>query len=88
MSRRLEQPVEVVGSLPSPGDGRSGPAAFIVWRNRRLKVLECLEEWYETGRWWDGEGEKRFVRVLTEAGIYELGFDVATGRWQLYRILD
>lgn len=88
MSRRIEQPVEVVGSLPPSGEGRDGPAAFIVWRGRRLRVLECLEEWYEMGRWWDGEGERRFVRVLTEAGIYELGLDVATGRWQLYRILD
>lgn len=88
MSRRIEQPVEVLGSLCPSGDGGDSPAAFIVWRNRRLKVLECLEEWYETGRWWDGENEKRFVRVLTEAGIYELGCDTATGRWQIYRVLD
>ncbi|MEW6046157.1 MAG: DUF6504 family protein [Bacillota bacterium] len=94
MSRRIEEPVQACGALhprpgtPCPHSPCAAPACF-VWRGRRIAVRECLDEWYETGRWWDGEGEKRFVQVLTaDRGIYELGYDVATGQWQLYRVVD
>ncbi|HEY8498802.1 MAG TPA: DUF6504 family protein [Limnochordales bacterium] len=86
MSRRVQEPVEVLGPLGPCGT--QTPGAVIVWRRRRLRVLECLAEWYEAGRWWEGETERRFVRVLTEAGIYELSHDASTGRWQMDRILD
>ncbi|WP_324668389.1 DUF6504 family protein [Geochorda subterranea] len=87
MSRRIEQPVEVVGTL-EPGGSGGGTGASIVWGHRRLRVLECLAEWREAGRWWDGEAERRVVRVLTEGGIYELSCDAATGRWTVERVLD
>lgn len=88
MSRRTQETVQVLGTLPPPGSPGQDPPAFVVRRGRRLRVLECLDEWCEAGRWWEGEGERRCVRVLTEAGIYEMGLEASTGRWELYRILD
>ncbi|MBE3598967.1 MAG: hypothetical protein IMX02_09310 [Limnochordaceae bacterium] len=90
MSRRVDAPVRVffpARAKEAPGPGCSRITA-IGWRGRTLAVRECLDEWRETGRWWAGEGEKHFVRVVTDLGIYELGYEFATGEWRVYRIFD
>lgn len=62
------------------------------------------EVWKDTGRWWEGEGEKVFYRVEAAAGgapaghpagvppaggrLVELYFDRKAGKWFLYRVYD
>lgn len=80
MSRQLDEPVTVhlQGHLPR---------AFI-WRGRQRVVREVVDVWHEMGRWWEGEEERRFVRLLTAEGAYELCYHPTCGQWYLHRILD
>lgn len=80
MSRWIRQPIRVIE--------RSGLPVAIEWGDRIIPVREHLDGWIETGRWWDGESERRFLRVATARGIYEIGCDAATLQWHLYRIFD
>lgn len=69
-----------------------GPGGVPVWfrlgRNRH-RVLEVLDSWQERGRWWEQETERITYRVSTEGGgIFELTWDPAAKRWQLYKAYD
>lgn len=63
------------------------PKAFR-WRGQTVPVQAILDWWKETGKWWEGEQERRVVRVLTPLGVYELAGQEAGGRWLLQRVLD
>ena len=80
VSRRIDEPVTVhlQGHLPQT----------FSWRGRQMVVQEVVDVWHEVGRWWEGEDEKRFVRLLTSEGTYELYCHLASGLWYLHRILD
>jgi hypothetical protein len=48
-----------------------------------------VEEWLETGRWWQGESQRVFYRLLTEhQRVLEVSLEAATQRWTLERWLD
>jgi DNA relaxase NicK len=52
-------------------------------------VQNILDEWKDTGRWWDGEDEKVFYRLTGTGGaVYELCSDGRLNQWNLYRVLD
>ena len=56
---------------------------------REIIVNRILDWWYDTGCWWEGEGEKVFFRFCTTAGaIYEIFREVETGHWYLYKEYD
>jgi len=82
MGRLLrERPVEV-------RHARLRPLAFRVGR-RWVRVREIRDYWRDTGRWWAGEPEKHFYRVLAgDGGVYEIFYQPADGSWFLYRIYD
>jgi hypothetical protein len=64
------------------------PRAFS-WHGRRHVVLEVLERWRDTGRWWEGEAPRLFFRLETAGGgLWEIYRDEAQGTWHLYRIYD
>ena len=64
------------------------PVSFC-WRGRYYRVSGVEELWRTVGRWWDGEGERTFFRVLcTGGGILELCYDHALRRWSVHRIED
>ena len=82
MSKIVDQPVLVVT------DKKSIPSRFF-WYKRWLNVLNILEQWKDTGRWWDGESEKIFYRLqVKEGGIYEIFSDIALNQWRLYKVYD
>lgn len=57
--------------VPVEADDRGYPRRFF-W-HRWYRVVEILDEWRETGAWWDGEEERVVVRVLTaEGALFEL----------------
>jgi hypothetical protein len=55
----------------------------------RERVREVLDCWLETGRWWEKERERTTYRVTTaNGGIFELTWDPAEKRWDLYKAYD
>lgn len=53
------------------------------------RVEELLERWQDTGRWWEGESEKAFFRLLLEGGgVMEVFRDLHSGAWYLYKSYD
>lgn len=53
-----------------------------------LQVQKVLEHWKDTGRWWAGEKEKNFYRLLCQDGsVHEIFFDYEQG-WHLYKTYD
>ena len=48
------------------------PHSF-TWRGGRYQVRSVIDQWQETGRWWDQEAEAAIWRVqLTDGGMMEL----------------
>ncbi|MGE5507212.1 MAG: DUF6504 family protein [Chitinophagales bacterium] len=83
--RLLDAPVEV-------RLGKAGRLNSFRWRGRWRTIREVIDAWRETGAWWDGEPEKTFLLVRTDAaGLFELYYTGQPGKeqaWQLYRIYD
>jgi hypothetical protein len=79
------------------------PEQFL-WRGKLYRVISVLEQWRESGTWWNspaasGSGslvdeEREFWRVeagrgaTSGAGIYDLCFNQARGQWSLSSVLD
>ncbi|MBC7347013.1 MAG: hypothetical protein H5U00_06090 [Clostridia bacterium] len=64
------------------------PRAFR-WRGKSYAVLEILEVWRDTGRWWEEEAPKLFFRLRTAGGgLWEIYRDEARGTWHLYKVYD
>lgn len=56
-----------------------------------LQVEDVLEHWKDTGRWWAGEPEKTFYRILCRDGsVCEIYCEQVQDRlqWYLYKIYD
>ena len=50
-------------------------------------VQAIFEHWQDTGRWWAGETEKTFYRLLCRDGsLYEIFWD--RQNWYLYKTYD
>jgi len=82
VSKVVNQPVLVVT------DKKAVPRRFF-WYKRWFSVKDVLEQWKDTGRWWDGEREKVFFRLqVKEGGVYELFSDIAQNQWRLYKVYD
>lgn len=53
------------------------------------QVEHIIEEWTDSGQWWDGECEKRFFRIISNGGLYEIYKEInPQGRWFLYKVYD
>lgn len=100
MSHCVTEPVVVV--LRALTEGGTVPAAF-TWRSRRYQVQSILGVWKESGRWWDGEGDRVIYRVAalpepvprrgregasSGTGTYELRYEESDRKWVLQEIQD
>ncbi|GAB6875957.1 hypothetical protein JCM13210_06830 [Thermaerobacter litoralis] len=73
--------------VPVETDASGRPCRFF-WR-RWHRVKDVLDEWREAGAWWDGEGERLVVRLLTDDGaVFELERLAGSDRWVLYKVYD
>lgn len=64
------------------------PRAF-TWRHRRYRVVQSGGSWTRSGRWWRGEGDRQFVRVLTDRNtVADLCFDTKQQSWLMYQMYD
>ena len=79
MSKIIDQPVLVLTE-------KDAPKRFF-WFKRWVNISKILDAWRDVGRWWDGDQEKTFFRVVSsEGGIYEVYSE--KGRWNLYKVYD
>ncbi|OUN01105.1 MAG: hypothetical protein BAA04_13575 [Firmicutes bacterium ZCTH02-B6] len=79
--RLIDQPIQV-----TLRDRR--PVTFR-WRGATYRIARVVDRWSYMGRWWAGEGEWKFWRVVTAGGgEFELMYDVRQQVWRLYRIYD
>jgi len=68
--------------------GAGGRPAAFRRQGRWVRIVEVLDEWEETGRWWLGEEPRAVHRVLAAGGAaYELHHQPSSG-WQLHRAFD
>lgn len=70
-------------------DAQERPASFR-WKGQVLHVVEILDCFLVTGRWWEQEPEQVFWRIRVRGGgIYELTHaQDKQGQWRLYRYWD
>ena len=93
MGKLIDEPI----TLKRPSLRKQEPLAFatdalprrFVWRGREYPIHSIGGEWRVLGRWWEGEGERRYLRVVTPNGLaMDLCEDVATGHWMLHELQD
>lgn len=78
MSKLVNHPIKVTGE-PLPKQ--------FYWQGRRYTIVEILDQWWDTGCWWQGEIEKFFLRVVTaDNSMVELYRQQR--QWHLYKIYD
>lgn len=67
----------------------ASPRAF-VRGPKRYRIDAVLQVWASEKAWWDPRRHvsKRFWRVLSFGGVYDLAFDRTAGTWQLVGIQD
>jgi hypothetical protein len=54
---------------------------------RVYRVQAVIDQWREMGAWWNGEPERRVIRVETaDHGVYDL--EHQGGAWYIYRVWD
>ena len=83
-AKRAEEPVEVTWD-----PDRQCPTAF-VRTHKRYVVDAVVQVWATERAWWDPRRRvsRRFYRVLSRGGIYDLAFDRTAGTWMLVGIHD
>ncbi len=65
---------------------KDNPKRFF-WFKRWVSVAGITDAWKEIGRWWEGDPERLFFRVLsTEGGMYEVY--AQKKEWNLYKVYD
>jgi hypothetical protein len=57
------------------------------WQGQRYPIRTVQIMGTQPTRWWDGQGERTYVRVTTKKQIYELYFDHERKVWVLSRKL-
>ena len=51
------------------------------------QVQSVIDQWIEMGDWWNGEGSRKLLRVLTNRGeLFDL--ECVDQEWFIYRIWD
>ena len=82
MTRSIGEPIEVMVR------GDEHPSEFI-WRGRTYRIVDTGGRWRLLGRWWEGDGERHFIRVATDLGrCFDLCRYASTEDWHVYRVWD
>lgn len=83
-AKRAEEIVEVVWDAE-----RQYPTLF-VRGERRYRIDAIVQVWAAERAWWDPRRRvsRRFWRVLSRGGVYDLAYDRTDGSWLLIGIQD
>ncbi len=83
MSIIVDEPVVMLGA---PGDH---PGQTFVWRDQEHVILAVGGEWVRRGRWWIGEGCRRYFRITTLSNmILDLCLDELAHSWTVAEVWD
>jgi len=84
VARRINEPVVVEWDAR-----RQCPSSFLRG-TKRYRVDAVIQVWATEKSWWDPRRHiaRRFFRVLSRGGIYDLAFDRTDGVWLLVGIQD
>ena len=83
MTREVDEPILVEEMAAG-----HYPRRF-TWREHSFEVVEAGGMWRLRGRWWEGEGEREFVRVVTTSEIcFDLCWQESTASWQVHKVYD
>ncbi|WAH40807.1 DUF6504 family protein [Alicyclobacillus fastidiosus] len=73
------------------------PVAVCKWRDEEPEafvdhdevhtILEVLDRWMEMGDWWQGEGERKMLRVWTDHNAL-LELECTRQAWYIYKVWD
>jgi hypothetical protein len=68
---------------------RAAPRSFTL-NGRRYPVDAVVQSWALERAWWDPRRRtsRRFFRVLSRGGLYDLAYDRALDRWVLAGVVD
>ncbi len=68
---------------------RRAPSTFDM-NGKRYTVDALVQTWALERAWWDPRARlsRRCFRVLARGGLYDLAYDLLTGRWLLVGIVD
>jgi len=81
MNRLRNRTIEVL-------ENQRGEPQVFLWRGRRIKVRQIVDDWEEAGCWWLDEEPRRVYRVFGhDDTLYELHQFAASG-WRLFRTYD
>ncbi|MEN6343850.1 MAG: DUF6504 family protein [Armatimonadia bacterium] len=87
MGKLINEPIQVTRQ-PSLFERDPLPRRF-TWRGRDYLIATLGGEWRELGRWWEGEGERRYLRAVTSRGMtVDLCQDLKTGQWTVAEVQD
>jgi hypothetical protein len=84
-TKHAEEPIEVVWDA-----GRQYPTSFTRESGRVYRIDAIVQIWAAEKAWWDPRRRvsRRFWRVLSRGGVYDLAYDRDAGTWQLIGIQD
>jgi len=83
MTKTVDEPILVSQAV------RGCVPGLFRWREQTFKVVEVGGRWRLMGRWWEGEGEREFVRVVADCGIcFDLCRQESTESWQVHKVYD
>jgi len=60
----------------------------MLFRGKWFQIEKVVEQWRETGRWWENEVERDFFFIQTGQGGFILYRESPTQKWVLYKVLD
>ena len=83
MSKIVDEPIQMLGARHGqPGDK-------FVWREQEHEIETIGGQWVRRGRWWIGEGCRRYFRVTTLSNIIlDLCLDELAHSWTVAEVWD
>lgn len=83
-AKHADEPLEVTWDAP-----RQCPSAF-QRAGQTYRIEAIIQSWAVERAWWDPREHvsRRFWRVLSAGGVYDIAYDREDGRWLLMGIQD
>jgi len=82
MSKIIDEPITMLQPQVRCGGG-------FVWRGREHRIDQIGGHWSRRGRWWRGEGYRRYIRITTLDNMaLDLCYDELGQYWTVAEMMD
>ena len=83
MTKILDEPVVMLGAE------HNRPGRSFIWRDREHEIEAIGGQWTRRGRWWIGEGNRRYFRITILSNmILDLCLDEGGQSWSVAEVWD